>query len=81
MHSLNNEYHNSNSDLGLTHPPSENIGRDPIEIAGLYEGDIIIQNNLKDAIRDKSSKNAIKWEGQKWKKGIVPYLISSEFSK
>lgn len=52
---------------------------DPIELAGLYEGDIILNNNTRECV--DIEKNAIVNERQKWPQGQIPYIISSDFSK
>ena len=57
---------------------------DPIELAGLYEGDIVLPNNLKcpnNALSCQSGKNGIIKEEDKWPGGVIPYFISAQFSK
>jgi hypothetical protein len=53
---------------------------DPIELAGLFEGDIILaaRRNGTDHVQEK---NGIIYERQKWPGGVVPYFISSQFGK
>ena len=57
-------------------------GRDPIELAGLFEGDI--ENDSMDDPRILRSgdytRNAIRDQSLKWPGGRIPYLISSSFS-
>jgi len=58
---------------------------DPIHLAGLFEGDIVLPENFFMESKAHSSNhtafNAIMYEQQKWPQGIVPYLISSDFCK
>ena len=55
---------------------------DPIELAGLYEGDIVLPNNLKcPNSYCEDGKNAIIQEKEKWPGGVIPYFISAQFSK
>lgn len=51
---------------------------DPIESAGLYEGDIILKTNKEE---DNPQRNGIINERAKWPQGQIPYVISSDFSK
>jgi len=49
--------------------------RDPIELAGQFEGDIILPSH------DNTHRNAVRDPAEKWPKAIIPYTISSRFSK
>lgn len=57
-------------------------GIDPIEGAGLYEGDI--DNVLVDdliRLQNDPQRNAIRDSWRTWKNGIIPYVISSAFGQ
>ena len=55
-------------------------GEDPIEFAGLFEGDI--ENVVMDDLRASAEgRNAIRDEWRKWPGASIPYVISSTFSK
>ncbi|XP_050718047.1 zinc metalloproteinase nas-15-like isoform X2 [Eriocheir sinensis] len=59
---------------------------DPIELAGLFQGDIILPSvseyfsviNPADA---PQARNAIKDMTQRWPNGVIPYVISSSYNK
>ncbi|KAK7080142.1 Meprin A subunit beta [Halocaridina rubra] len=57
---------------------------DPIELAGLYEGDIAIsdQNELHDMVtgREATQRNAINDMTKRWPNGVIPYVISSSYN-
>jgi len=56
------------------------FGADPIESAGLFEGDI--ENVLLDDLkRSQEGRNAIRDSWRKWPDATIPYVISSSFSK
>ncbi|CAG7700787.1 unnamed protein product [Allacma fusca] len=57
--------------------PKESM--DPIELAGLYEGDIVLDKSDRSNDND-TERNAIMSDRQKWSGGIIPYFISSQFS-
>jgi len=52
--------------------------QDPIEKAGLFQGDIIISAPSGGF---SQGKNAVIHASQKWDNGVIPYVISNEFSK
>lgn len=63
------------------HPPKFDANgrhQDPIEFAGLYEGDIILKSGKSS---EDNHRNAIINSNQRWPQGQVPYVISSDFSK
>ncbi|KAK8384441.1 hypothetical protein O3P69_009324 [Scylla paramamosain] len=47
--------------------------RDPIELAGLYQGDIMLRS------APPSFRNAVVDPAQRWKDGTIPYVISSSY--
>jgi len=49
--------------------------RDPIELGGQFEGDIILPSH------DNTHRNAVRDPAEKWPKAIIPYTISPWFSK
>ena len=55
---------------------------DPIESAGLFEGDIanVSMDDLRKLRSGDYSKNAIRELWKKWPGGKIPYEISSQFS-
>jgi hypothetical protein len=59
-------------------PPQDEDSPDPILSAGLFEGDIA-GINMSDFI--SFEKNAIRDLKKRWPGGIIPYVISSSFSK
>ena len=65
--------------------PPEGQTTDPIELAGLFEGDIILSNtNMKNVNITEfpgPERNAIILDRQKWVGGVIPYFISAQFSK
>lgn len=73
-------------------PPyqSSSLQNDPIELAGLFEGDIILSPDQTIGQEPESqgshshnpdpSRNAIIKETQKWPGGIVPYIVSTQFN-
>jgi hypothetical protein len=73
--------------------PHQAFVQDPIELAGLFEGDIILsphdgipggdgdQNQGRSEEDEPTVKNAIVRENQKWAGGVIPYFISAQFSK
>lgn len=80
------DYQNGDSILAIQNsPPHDKYNTDPIELAGLFEGDIILSStksgqngNNKDDV--PNPKNGIKWDRQKWDGGIIPYFISNQFN-
>jgi len=55
---------------------------DPIESAGLFEGDIDnVSMDDMNQIRSGEQRNAIKDSWRKWPDATIPYLISSQFSQ
>ena len=56
--------------------------RDPIESAGLFEGDIdnVSMDDLRKLRSGDYTKNAIRELWKKWPGGRIPYQISSSFS-
>ena len=56
----------------------DGFGADPIEAAGLFEGDI--ENVLFDDLKASKGRNAIRESWRKWPGATVPYVISSSFS-
>ena len=58
------------------------IDSDPIESAGLFEGDIanVSMDDLRKLRSGDYSKNAIRELWKKWPGGTIPYVISSQFS-
>ena len=56
--------------------------RDPIESAGLFEGDIdnVTMEDLRRMRSGDYTKNAIRELWKKWPGGTIPYQISSQFS-
>ncbi|CAL4058594.1 unnamed protein product [Meganyctiphanes norvegica] len=59
---------------------------DPITLAGLYQGDIIISSKekLRDIIlseRNLVKRSAVSNRGQLWPNGVIPYTISSDFGR
>ena len=54
---------------------------DPIELAGLFEGDIANVNmaDLRGLRSGEYSKNAIRELWKKWPDATIPYVISSRF--
>jgi len=56
-----------------------NFEEDPIESAGLFEGDI--DNVSMDDLQSMETRNAIRDSWRKWPGGLIPYLISSQFSQ
>ncbi|CAG7731659.1 unnamed protein product [Allacma fusca] len=73
------DYQNAES-LMDTSPPEDE--RDPIELANLFEGDILLTNlQWQQFIQSKDSdRNAIKADSKKWIGGVIPYMIASQFS-
>nr|CAD7403560.1 unnamed protein product [Timema cristinae] len=57
-------------------PPQEEGSVDPLEVAGLFQGDIA-GVNISDLVLER---NAIRDLGLRWSRGIVPYVISASFS-
>nr|CAD7460211.1 unnamed protein product [Timema tahoe] len=57
-------------------PPQEEGSVDPLEVAGLFQGDIA-GVNISDLVLER---NAIRDLGLRWSHGIVPYVISASFS-
>lgn len=61
---------------------------DPIELAGLYEGDIAlisseeIQDMVAGAVNDEQSmaRNAMIEMNKRWPNGVIPYVISSSYN-
>jgi len=72
-------------------PPNTVFNKDPIELAGLFEGDIILTDKDKgqgQGVRDLSAdiggedlKNAIIKDKQKWPGGVIPYFIAAQFGE
>nr|CAD7444994.1 unnamed protein product [Timema bartmani] len=62
--------------LELLVPPQEEGSVDPLEVAGLFQGDIA-GVNISDLVLER---NAIRDLGLRWSHGIVPYVISASFS-
>lgn len=70
-------------------PPNTIFNKDPIELAGLFEGDIILTEkdhaegyrNVTTDDEDGNKKNAIIRETLKWPGGVIPYFISAQFGK
>ena len=72
-------------------PPNTVFNKDPIELAGLFEGDIILTEKdhvqgyrntsrlVSHDIDEGDMKNAIIKESQKWPGGVIPYFISAQF--
>jgi len=56
-----------------------NFEEDPIESAGLFEGDI--DNVSMDDLQSTDTRNAIRDSWRKWPGAVIPYLISSQFSQ
>ncbi|KAK8735606.1 hypothetical protein OTU49_005459, partial [Cherax quadricarinatus] len=62
---------------------------DPIELAGLYQGDIILSSldHVSDSAMDRGrssfprARNAIITLNRRWPNGVIPYVISSSYSK
>lgn len=50
---------------------------DPIELAGLFEGDIVLSD---DGMNGNGGKNGITDPSRKWPGGVVPYTISNSYS-
>ena len=57
-------------------------GRDPIESAGLFEGDIdnVSMDDLRNLRSGDYTKNAIREQWKKWPGARIPYQISSTFT-
>ena len=53
------------------------FGADPIEAAGLFEGDI--ENVIFDDLKASKGRNAIRESWRKWPGASIPYVISSSF--
>ncbi|CAL8073466.1 unnamed protein product [Orchesella dallaii] len=73
------DFQNAQGIVANSPPQFDENGRfmDPIELAGLFEGDIILQQRKNDS---DDSRNGIIYEKQKWPAGQVPYVVSSEFT-
>ena len=58
------------------------FSKDPIEAAGLFEGDIdnVSMDDLRILRSGDYTKNAIREQWKKWPGGRIPYQISSKFS-
>ncbi|CAL4058640.1 unnamed protein product, partial [Meganyctiphanes norvegica] len=58
------------------------IVQDPIEFAGLFEGDIIINTPADMPVFDSAGpvRNAIVDDYKQWPHGVIPYLISSSYT-
>ncbi|XP_063870239.1 zinc metalloproteinase nas-4-like isoform X1 [Scylla paramamosain] len=59
---------------------------DPIELAGLFQGDIILPNrdeyySLIHPADAPQARNAIKTMTKRWPNGVIPYVISSSYNK
>ncbi|CAG2061397.1 unnamed protein product [Timema podura] len=63
-------------DIPLGIPNEEEGSVDPLEVAGLFQGDIA-GVNISDLVLER---NAIRDLGLRWSYGIVPYVISASFS-
>ncbi|XP_064107762.1 zinc metalloproteinase nas-4-like [Macrobrachium nipponense] len=58
---------------------------DPIELAGLYEGDIALSNpqelhDMMDQAGPAKTRNAIIDMSKRWPNGVIPYVISSSYN-
>ncbi|XP_021955270.1 zinc metalloproteinase nas-15 [Folsomia candida] len=77
------DYQNAES-VGQSSPPNDQFNSDPIELAGLFEGDIILSTTMRnlgnESSEDYGNRNGIIYEKQKWPAGVVPYFISSQFN-
>ncbi|XP_063233842.1 zinc metalloproteinase nas-4-like [Bacillus rossius redtenbacheri] len=62
--------------LELLVPPQEEGSVDPLEVAGLFEGDIA-GVNVSELILEK---NAARNPRKRWSYGLVPYVISASFN-
>ncbi|XP_065574210.1 zinc metalloproteinase nas-15-like isoform X2 [Artemia franciscana] len=60
-------------------PVRDSLNSDPIEMAGLFEGDIagVDKNDLQKSLM----KNAIRDTRLRWEGGKIPYVISSSFTQ
>jgi len=68
----------------MSEPPFEEgeVHPDWISLAGAFEGDIILTEEQQRQLNDTSpERNAIRKRSQLWAKGVIPYVISSSFSK
>ncbi|CAL4065485.1 unnamed protein product [Meganyctiphanes norvegica] len=74
------EYNNTFLD-GPVGGPRDDLGVDPITLAGLYQGDIIIKSreDLKDLTTVFTTRSAVSYDRRLWPNGIIPYTISSAF--
>ena len=54
---------------------------DPIEMAGLFEGDIALSIDDLRQMKKGDSRNAIRGSWKKWPDATIPYTISSVFSQ
>ncbi|KAK7862073.1 hypothetical protein R5R35_011492 [Gryllus longicercus] len=61
--------------IELLAPPQDEDSPDPLEVAGLFEGDIAGVNASQVA----QGRNAIRSLQMRWPRGIVPYVISASF--
>ncbi|XP_064114840.1 zinc metalloproteinase nas-4-like isoform X2 [Macrobrachium nipponense] len=69
----------------MSHPSLDTKHQaDPIELAGLYQGDIIL--NMNDSISNDGMggpaniRNAVVEMSKLWPKGIIPYVVSSSYN-
>ncbi|CAL8095466.1 unnamed protein product [Orchesella dallaii] len=67
-----------NAEKIQTHSASENPTSDPMEQVDLFEGDIVMVNGDS---KTSGGRNAVINATQIWPKGIVPYIISSQFDE
>ncbi|CAL4227624.1 unnamed protein product, partial [Meganyctiphanes norvegica] len=55
---------------------------DPIELAALFEGDILVMNKSDLAhLGPRNGRNAMIDNNKRWSNGVVPYVISSSYNK
>ncbi|XP_068085156.1 hatching enzyme 1.2-like [Anabrus simplex] len=58
-------------------PPQDENSPDPLEVAGLFEGDIA---GVNASDFSNFERNAIKNLHKRWYRGVVPYVISASFN-
>ena len=61
--------------------PGPPLATDPLESAGLFEGDIacVSAADLAAAVTGDLAKNAVRDRGKLWPAATIPYTISGQF--
>jgi len=66
------------SDMVKEELEPEEPGRDPMELPGLFEGDILLDPQMNS---DTENRNAQRSRSYKWPGGIIPYVLTAKFTE